>query len=63
MEVKKMTQIISPGDREIICGDCSTSFVFTESEQKYYKEKELNEPKRCKECRARRKAEWTERNG
>lgn len=44
-------------DKEIICGDCSTAFVFTADEQQFYQEMEFtHEPKRCKPCRAERKA-------
>ena len=36
----------------------SKEFTFTAGEQAFYKEKGLtNEPKRCKECRDKRKAE------
>ena len=45
-------------DKTIKCVDCGTEFIFTVNEQKFYQEKGLvNEPKRCKECRDRRKAE------
>jgi CxxC-x17-CxxC domain-containing protein len=43
-------------DKTIVCKDCSTSFVFTESEQAFYREKGYdNEPQRCLECRAAKK--------
>lgn len=43
-------------DKTIICKDCNQSFVFTESEQAFYREKGFeNEPQRCPECRAARK--------
>lgn len=45
-------------DKTIICQDCGTKFVFTSGEQAFYKEKGIeNEPKRCKACRDKRKAE------
>ncbi|MDD3012858.1 MAG: zinc-ribbon domain containing protein [Candidatus Gastranaerophilales bacterium] len=37
------------------CVDCSSSFVFTTSEQEFYKRQGLPYPKRCKTCRERRK--------
>lgn len=43
-------------DKTIICKDCNSSFVFTESEQAFFKEKGFeNEPQRCPECRAAKK--------
>ena len=47
-------------DKKITCKDCGKEFIFTVGEQEFYKEKGLdNEPKRCKECRNRRKATRT----
>jgi CxxC-x17-CxxC domain-containing protein len=43
-------------DQTITCSDCGDAFVFTESEQHFYEEKGLGAPKRCKACRAARKA-------
>ncbi|MBI4334189.1 MAG: zinc-ribbon domain-containing protein [Chloroflexi bacterium] len=43
-------------DKSIRCSDCSTTFTFTASEQKFYAEKGFtNEPKRCPACRRARK--------
>lgn len=48
-------------DKTLVCKDCGQEFVFTAGEQAFYKEKGLdNEPKRCKECRDKRKALRTE---
>lgn len=48
-------------DKTLVCKDCGAEFVFTAGEQEFYAEKGFeNEPVRCKECRAARKAE---RNG
>jgi len=45
-------------DKTIKCLDCGTEFVFSARDQEFYAEKGFtNEPKRCKECRAKRKAE------
>lgn len=47
-------------DKTLVCQDCGNEFVFTAGEQAFYKEKGLdNQPKRCKECRNRRKATRT----
>lgn len=43
-------------DKKIVCVDCSQEFVFTESEQAFYREKGFdNEPKRCPDCRRAKK--------
>ena len=40
-------------DKNIKCKECSKTFVFTENEQAFYKEKGFqNEPQRCPDCRA-----------
>lgn len=44
-------------DRELTCVDCNATFTFTASEQEFHAEKGFaNDPKRCPECRAARKA-------
>ncbi|MCH3972006.1 MAG: zinc-ribbon domain containing protein [Oscillospiraceae bacterium] len=43
-------------DKTLICKDCGKEFVFSAGEQEFYAEKGfINEPCRCKECRAKRK--------
>lgn len=45
-------------DKTIKCVDCGTEFVFSARDQEFYKEKGFtNEPKRCRECRNKKKAE------
>ena len=45
-------------DKILVCQDCGKEFTFTVGEQEFYKEKGFdNEPKRCKECRDKRKAQ------
>lgn len=45
-------------DKTLSCKDCGAEFVFTASEQEFYAEKGFtNEPGRCPECRAARKAQ------
>ena len=47
-------------DKTLVCQDCGNEFVFTAGQKEFYTEKGLdNEPKRCKECRNRRKATRT----
>ena len=43
-------------DKTLICQDCGREFIWTAAEQEFYAEKGFtNEPKRCKECREKRK--------
>ena len=45
-------------DKTLTCRDCNTTFVFTVSEQEFYASKGFaNDPSRCPECRAARKAQ------
>jgi CxxC-x17-CxxC domain-containing protein len=43
-------------DQNLTCVDCGTQFVFTESEQEFYRSKGFSTPGRCPDCRAARKA-------
>jgi len=42
-------------DKQIKCLDCGEEFTFTGGEQKYFITKGLSLPKRCLDCRAKRK--------
>lgn len=42
-------------DIKIKCPDCGETFLFTANEQKFYEERGLVPPKRCKSCREARK--------
>jgi uncharacterized Zn finger protein len=44
-------------DQVIPCKDCGADFVFTESDQEFFKEKAYSPPKRCKACRQAKKAQ------
>jgi hypothetical protein len=45
-------------DKTLICQDCGQEFIFTVGEQEFYAAKGFdNEPKRCKACREKKKAE------
>jgi len=51
-------------DKTITCKDCNSTFVFTESEQDFYKEKGFeNEPQRCPDCRAAKKKQRGDSRG
>ena len=42
-------------DRVLNCSDCRSDFIFTAGEQLFFHEKQFkNDPKRCKNCKARR---------
>ncbi len=48
-------------DKTIKCVDCGEEFTFTAGEQAFYQEKGFtNEPKRCKACRDKKKAQREE---
>ena len=42
-------------DKKIICRDCKKEFILLKGEQKFYEDKGLALPVRCKECRNLRK--------
>ncbi len=43
-------------DKTLSCRDCNAEFIFSDSEQAFYKEKGFeNEPQRCPACRKARK--------
>lgn len=42
-------------DKEIPCRDCKQVFVFPEDEQKFFAEKLMADPQRCKPCRDKHK--------
>ena len=45
-------------DKDLSCKECGAPFQFTASEQAFYAEKGFqNEPSRCPQCRAARKAQ------
>lgn len=41
--------------KNIVCTACKKVFLFSGGEQRYYKERKLSEPKRCRDCRQERK--------
>lgn len=44
-------------DTTLTCSDCNEEFIFTGGEREFYEEKGYDNPKRCKPCRDKRKAE------
>lgn len=44
-------------DQDIQCAGCGETFQFTERDQEFYAEREWTPPKRCKDCRAKKKDE------
>lgn len=44
-------------DQIIRCVDCKENFVFEAGEQRFFAERQFTPPRRCKECRAKKKAE------
>ena len=42
-------------DKLLRCLECGGDFVFTAGEQRYFLSKGLSTPKRCPECRKRRR--------
>ena len=43
-------------DQQIACVECGRTFVWSVGEQRYYAEHGLQPPKRCRDCRAHRRA-------
>ncbi len=51
-------------DKVLTCKECGREFTFSASEQEFYAEKGFeNEPGRCPECRAARKARFKGNRG
>src|SRR5690606_8534603 len=56
MRGKESQETLAFTDKQIICRDCNTPFVFTAGEQEFYANKGLmNEPTRCPSCRSARR--------
>jgi CxxC-x17-CxxC domain-containing protein len=55
---------LSYADKVLTCRDCSQAFTFTSGEQEFHASKGFdNEPTRCQDCRAVRKAARGESGG
>lgn len=46
-------------DERIICKKCGRPFIWSYGEQRFYKERGLDPPKHCPECRPLRRAEFS----
>jgi len=42
-------------EQRLTCADCGREFDFSAEEQRFFREKGFEPPKRCKECRQARK--------
>ncbi len=50
-------------DKTLVCVDCGQEFIHSADDQARYAERGFtNEPKRCRECRQKRKAQGGERS-
>ena len=47
----------------ITCSDCGRVFIWSYAEQRFYRERGLSAPKRCPECRSRRRYEQASGDG
>jgi CxxC-x17-CxxC domain-containing protein len=55
---------LSYADKSLTCRDCGQAFVFTSGEQDFHASKGFeNDPSRCPDCRAARKAARGESSG
>lgn len=50
-------------DRELQCKDCPTKFIFSAGEQEFFAQKQLQDPVRCKPCRAAKRAQKDAQGG
>jgi hypothetical protein len=42
-------------EQRLTCADCGRDFAFSAEEQRFFREKGFDPPKRCKECRQAKK--------
>jgi len=50
---------LSYADKSLTCRDCGQTFTFSSGEQEFHASKGFNnDPSRCQDCRAARKADW-----
>lgn len=49
-------------DKTITCPECGKEFTFTVGEQEWFAERNLSEPKYCRDCRQERKKRREEQN-
>lgn len=44
-------------DTRLVCVECGEAFIWSEGEQRYYRERGLSQPKRCQNCRSHKNQE------
>jgi len=44
-------------DQQLVCADCGAEFVFEAAEQAFFADKGFSAPKRCPNCRSKKKDE------
>ena len=50
-------------DQQLTCRDCAQGFAWSAGEQSFYAQKGLSAPTRCKDCRAKKKADRARTGG
>jgi hypothetical protein len=50
-------------DKVIVCKSCNKEFTLSDAQQVWFKDQGFSEPKRCKPCRDKRKAEKETKSG
>ena len=55
MELERRQPQADQRDQIVRCCDCGTGFILTAGERQFYFDRKLNLPKRCPECRSRRR--------
>jgi len=51
-------------DKTLTCADCGTDFIFSAEDQEFHAQKGfMNEPRRCRSCRANRRAQRNSEDG
>ncbi len=55
MEGKLNTNNPKAESKTLLCVDCGTQFLFSMGEQRYFTSKGLSTPKRCPQCRRKRR--------
>ena len=50
-------------DQIVNCVDCGAGFILTSGERQFYSDRKLNLPKRCPECRRKRRQRSGVTNG
>ena len=48
-------------EQRLRCADCGREFAFSAEEQRFFREKGFDPPKRCKECRQAKKEQRGDR--